>query len=109
LLCLLVPLKSYQTPEILDVFKSSLPNVPWLDKTSADTAAAKVGSLKIRIAIVLIAIQPQATAIRVKVGYPLSPNTRDPASILQYYQDVDVNNDAYFENILSAAYAQLRK
>ncbi|KAJ7359289.1 hypothetical protein DFH08DRAFT_686473, partial [Mycena albidolilacea] len=71
--------------EILDVFKSSLPNVPWLDKTSADTAAAK------------------ATAIRVKVGYPLSPNTRDPASILQYYQDVDVNNDTYFENILSAA------
>ncbi|KAJ7871420.1 hypothetical protein B0H14DRAFT_2724026 [Mycena olivaceomarginata] len=70
--------------DIVDAFKASLPNVPWLDKTSADAAAEK------------------ADAIRVKVGYPISPDTRDPASILRYYRDVTVKEDSYFENILSA-------
>ncbi|KAF7338682.1 Endothelin-converting enzyme 1 [Mycena venus] len=70
--------------DIVDAFKASLPNVPWLDKTSADAAAEK------------------ADAIRVKVGYPISPDTRDPASILRYYRAVKVNEDTYFENILSA-------
>ncbi|KAK7023952.1 Endothelin-converting enzyme 1 [Favolaschia claudopus] len=68
--------------DIVDAFKASLPHVPWLDKTSADAAAEK------------------ADAIRVKVGYPVSPDTRDPASILRYYKDVKVNEDTYFENIL---------
>ncbi|KAJ7261339.1 hypothetical protein B0H12DRAFT_1106346 [Mycena haematopus] len=71
--------------DIVDAFKASLPNVPWLDKTSADAAAEK------------------ADAIRVKVGYPISPDTRDPASILRYYRDVKVDEDTYFDNILSAA------
>ncbi|KAF8184897.1 hypothetical protein K438DRAFT_1837058 [Mycena galopus ATCC 62051] len=71
--------------DIVEAFKASLPNVPWLDKTSADAAAEK------------------ADAIRVKVGYPISPDTLDPASILRYYRTVNVNDDTYFENILSAA------
>ncbi|KAF7359341.1 Endothelin-converting enzyme 1 [Mycena sanguinolenta] len=71
--------------DIIAAFKASLPNVPWLDKTSADAAAEK------------------ADAIRVKVGYPISPDTRDPASILRYYRTVNVDEDTYFENILSAA------
>ncbi|KAJ6500490.1 hypothetical protein C8R45DRAFT_70983 [Mycena sanguinolenta] len=71
--------------DIVAAFKASLPNVPWLDKISADAAADK------------------ADAIRVKVGYPISPDTRDPASILRYYRDVNVDEDTYFENVLSAA------
>ncbi|KAJ7470279.1 hypothetical protein FB451DRAFT_1176346 [Mycena latifolia] len=70
--------------DIVDAFKASLPNVKWLDKISADAAAEK------------------ADAIRVKVGYPISPDTRDPASILRYYSNVKVDEDNYFDNILSA-------
>jgi endothelin-converting enzyme len=51
----------------------------------------------------LLTVIQQADAIRVKVGYPISPDTRDPASILRYYRDVTVKEDSYFENILSAA------
>ncbi|KAJ7702313.1 Metalloprotease [Mycena rosella] len=71
--------------DIVDAFKASLPNVQWLDKASADAAAEK------------------ADAIRVKVGYPISPDTRDPASILRYYNRVKVDEDNYFDNLLSAA------
>ncbi|KAJ7197174.1 Metalloprotease [Mycena pura] len=71
--------------DIIKAFKASLPNVHWLDKTSADAAAEK------------------ADAVRVKVGFPISPDTRDPASILSYYRTVKINEDSYFENILSAA------
>ncbi|KAJ7771710.1 hypothetical protein B0H16DRAFT_1514445 [Mycena metata] len=71
--------------DIVDAFKASLPDVPWLDKTSADAAAEK------------------ADAIRVKVGYPTSPNTLDPAAILRYYSRVKINEDTYFDNILSAS------
>ncbi|KAJ6606496.1 Metalloprotease [Mycena vulgaris] len=75
--------------DIVDAFKASLPNVKWLDKISADAAAEK---------------PQQADAIRVKVGYPISPDTRDPASILRYYGTVTVDEDNYFDNLLSAAF-----
>ncbi|KAJ7093237.1 hypothetical protein C8R44DRAFT_646354 [Mycena epipterygia] len=71
--------------DIVDAFKASLPSVKWLDKTSADAAAEK------------------ADAIRVKVGYPISPDTRDPVSILRYYSTVKVDENNYFDNLLSAA------
>ncbi|KAJ7098234.1 hypothetical protein C8R44DRAFT_843505 [Mycena epipterygia] len=70
---------------IVDAFKASLPNIRWLDKMSADAAAEK------------------ADAIRVKVGYPISPDTRDPASILRYYSTFKVDENNYFDNLLSAA------
>ncbi|KAJ7632180.1 hypothetical protein FB45DRAFT_1057317 [Roridomyces roridus] len=70
--------------DIVKAFKASLPNVPWLDKTSADAAAEK------------------ADAIRVKVGFPISPNTRDARSIFNYYNTVKVSKDTYFDNVLSA-------
>ncbi|KAJ7074256.1 hypothetical protein C8F01DRAFT_1272809 [Mycena amicta] len=71
--------------DIVKAFKASLPNVPWLDKESADAAAEK------------------ADVIRVKVGYPISPDTRDPSSILRYYSTVKIDEDAFFENMLNAA------
>lgn len=56
-----------------------------MDDKSADAAAEK------------------ANAIRVKVGYPVSPDTLDPRSILNYYSRVQVNKDKFFENMLSSA------
>ena len=44
----------------------------------------------------------QADAIRVKVGYPLSPDTEDPASIATYYSRVQVDSGKFLENILSS-------
>lgn len=47
----------------------------------------------------------KADNIYVKVGYPKSPNTMDPRSIDAYYRTVTINNDTFFENMLSARYA----
>lgn len=44
----------------------------------------------------------QADAIRVKVGFPVSPDTRNPRSILNYYRDVKANKDDFFGNVLSS-------
>ena len=45
----------------------------------------------------------QADNIRVKVGYPFSPNTTNAASIAKYYSLVKIKDDKFFENMLSAA------
>ncbi|TFK42726.1 hypothetical protein BDQ12DRAFT_676709 [Crucibulum laeve] len=71
--------------DIVDAFKASLPHIDWMDKKSAKAAAQK------------------ADAIRIKVGYPLSPDTRDPRSIARYYSPVKVNKAKFFDNILSSA------
>ncbi|KAJ3510592.1 hypothetical protein NLJ89_g4586 [Agrocybe chaxingu] len=44
-----------------------------------------------------------ADAIRVKVGYPISPDTRDPRSIARYYGAVKVDKNDFFGNVLSSA------
>lgn len=44
----------------------------------------------------------QADAIRVKVGFPLSPDTLNPRSLHNYYYLVKVQETAFFENVLSA-------
>jgi len=49
------------------------------------------------------AAKEKASAIRIKVGYPLSPDTRDPKSIAQYYRQVHVDKYDFFENVLQAA------
>jgi hypothetical protein len=49
----------------------------------------------------------QADAIRVKVGFPLSPDTRDPESILNYYSSVKVHEDDFFGNMISATWVSL--
>ena len=48
----------------------------------------------------------QADAIRVKVGFPLSPDTRNPRSIAAYYNRVTVHETTFFENMLSARYVE---
>jgi endothelin-converting enzyme len=45
----------------------------------------------------------QANNIRVKVGYPLSPNTTSAASIARYYSSLKIDDDEFFENMLNSA------
>ncbi|KZT44083.1 zincin [Sistotremastrum suecicum HHB10207 ss-3] len=71
--------------DIISAFKDSLRKLPWMDKSSADAAAEK------------------ASAIRVKVGYPLSPNTTNAESIERYYASVKIDRSDFFGNMLSAA------
>ena len=42
-----------------------------------------------------------------KVGYPLSPDTEDPASIATYYSRVQVDSGKFLENILSSKWVIL--
>jgi endothelin-converting enzyme len=71
--------------DIVTAFKQSLRKIEWMDEESARAAKEK------------------ASAIRIKVGYPLSPDTRDPKSIAQYYRQVHVDKYDFFENVLQAA------
>ncbi|KAG5716301.1 Endothelin-converting enzyme 1 [Termitomyces sp. T112] len=70
--------------DIVKAFKASLPHIDWMDKKSGKAAAEK------------------ADAIRVKVGYPVSPDTEDASSIAQYYNLVNVDKVNFFNNIISA-------
>jgi endothelin-converting enzyme len=71
--------------DIVSSFKNSLKHIEWMDKKSAKAAAEK------------------ADAIRVKVGYPLFPDTRDPAALLSYYRKAEVHQDTFFDNMISVA------
>lgn len=75
-----------------------------MDEKSANAAAEKVifppASLLHPIAHFRV---DQADAIRVKVGFPLSPDTQDPGSILKYYSSIEVHQDDFFGNMISAA------
>ncbi|KAI0748278.1 Metalloprotease [Daedaleopsis nitida] len=73
--------------DIIDAFKKSLHKLDWMDQESATAAAQK------------------ADALRVKVGYPLSPNTEDPRSLANWYARVKISPDVFFENMLSARVA----
>ncbi|KAJ3726361.1 hypothetical protein DFJ43DRAFT_1195956 [Lentinula guzmanii] len=71
--------------DIVKSFRKSLKSIDWMDNQSAKAASDK------------------AQAIRVKVGYPLSPDTTNPASIAFYYAKVSGNENTFFENVLSAS------
>ncbi|EIN07764.1 Metalloprotease [Punctularia strigosozonata HHB-11173 SS5] len=70
--------------DIVGAFKKSLEDVEWMDEESAKAAAEK------------------ADALRVKVGFPMSPNTLDPRSLYVYYQLVRVNQSDFFGNMLNS-------
>ncbi|KAI3608021.1 endothelin-converting enzyme 1 [Moniliophthora roreri] len=74
--------------DIVKAFGKSLKSIDWMDEESAKAAEEKARS---------------AEAIRVKVGYPLSPDTNNARSIAMYYHLVDIHEDKYFQNILSAS------
>ncbi|KAI5123330.1 hypothetical protein M0805_001755 [Coniferiporia weirii] len=70
--------------DIIDAFKDSLTNLNWMDEESATAAAEK------------------ADAIRVKVGYPLSPDTKSARSIALYYRLVLVDKTEFFGSMVNA-------
>jgi endothelin-converting enzyme len=69
---------------IVQAFYDKLPRIMWMDEKSA------------------MAAQKKAKAIIPKVGYPLSPNTTDPNSIRDWYQNVQIVADDYFGNVLGS-------
>lgn len=90
--------------DIVKAFKSSLSHIDWMDKKSANAAAEKVHDFSpSQIGKKKPNYWWQATVIRIKVGYPLSPDTRDPKDISQYYGQVHIDKYNFFENILQAA------
>ena len=44
----------------------------------------------------------QADAIRIKIGFPLSPDTRHASSIAHYYRLVEIDKDSFFDSMLHA-------
>jgi len=46
----------------------------------------------------------KADAIRIKVGYPLYPDTRSAFSMYRYYSTLKIKNDSFFSNALDAAF-----
>lgn len=66
---------------IIQAFKSRLPELAWLDPKTRSKAEVK------------------ANAIRIKVGWPLSPNTTDASAIQEYYKDLSVDKSDYFGNV----------
>jgi endothelin-converting enzyme len=88
--------------DIIESFKASLPHIAWMDEKSAKAAAEKVFFYWYYCIDACSFLRSQADAIRVKVGFPLSPNTQDPASILKYYRSVQVHQDDFFGNMISA-------
>ncbi|KXN90536.1 Endothelin-converting enzyme 1 [Leucoagaricus sp. SymC.cos] len=77
--------------DIIRAFKGSLRNIDWMDEESANAAAEK------------------ADAIRVKVGYPLSPNTENAQSIARYYSAVKIDKTSFFKNMLNAQTSEIFK
>ncbi|KAH7929791.1 zincin [Leucogyrophana mollusca] len=77
--------------DIIEAFENSLTRLPWMDEESARRATEK------------------AEALRVKVGFPMFPNTLDPRSIVNYYTLVKVHTDTFFDNMLSAASSEVYK
>jgi len=69
---------------VVTAFKKSLTRLDWMDKKSATAAAEKAG------------------AIRIKVGYPVYPDTMNPRAIAQYYGSITIDKDTFFENTLGA-------
>ncbi|KAI0319791.1 hypothetical protein OF83DRAFT_1108212 [Amylostereum chailletii] len=77
--------------DIVKSFKASLENIPWMDEESAAAAANK------------------ADALRIKVGYPLSPNTTRAESLLAYYSLVKIDKHTFFDNMVSASASDVYK
>lgn len=75
--------------DVIEAFEKSLEFVEWMDEESAQKAREK------------------AEAVREMVGFPLSPDTRDPRSLVSYYTLVKVHVDTFFENMLSATSVSL--
>lgn len=76
-----------------------------MDEKSASAAAEKVRTqLIFEFQHLMTLLTLQADAIRVKVGYPVSPNTESAWAIYRYYALVLIDEDKLMENVLSSWY-----
>jgi predicted metalloendopeptidase len=66
---------------IIRAFKSRLPELAWLDDATRARAERK------------------ADAIRIKVGWPESPQTKDAGAMERFYADFDVKPKDFFGNV----------
>lgn len=73
-----------------------------MDQESAHAAAEKVATILTALSKIDDYMIYKAEAIRIKVGFPVSPDTRNPASIASYYSRVIIHEDTFFDNMLSA-------
>lgn len=76
---------------IISAFKRRLPELEWLDEKTREAAQVK------------------ADKIRIKVGWPDSPNTTDATSIANYYAPLDVQDGDHFGNQLRATTLSTRR
>ncbi|KXN82890.1 Membrane metallo-endopeptidase-like 1 [Leucoagaricus sp. SymC.cos] len=70
---------------IVKAFTDSLAHIDWMDEESAKAAAAK-----------------KTNAMKIQVGYPLSPNTTSSQYIAEYYGPVEIDGNDYFHSVLNA-------
>ena len=92
--------------DIIKSFKHSLEDLEWMDSKSAKAAAEKVrATFEKNCVSCHLTIDLQADALRVKVGFPLSPDTRNARSIAFYYYLVKIDEHDFFGNMLSARFA----
>ncbi|GAA5991957.1 hypothetical protein JCM11641_002023 [Rhodosporidiobolus odoratus] len=77
---------------VIAAFKERLPGRDWLDEKTRRKAEEKVGKIK------------------VKIGYPTSPNTTDPSSLERYYTPkLPINDHDFFGNVLRSRVAEERR
>ncbi|PWN44245.1 zincin [Ceraceosorus guamensis] len=67
--------------DIIKAFKSRLPELDWLDPKTRRKAEAK------------------ADAVKVKVGWPTSPNTTNAIAMEAFYADLDIKPGEYLGNV----------
>jgi endothelin-converting enzyme len=77
--------------DIVTAFKHSLGRLDWMDAESAARAAQKADKLD------------------VKVGYPLSPDTRDARALAGYYYLVKIDEKDFLGNVLSGRKSDVYK
>ncbi|KAK0564906.1 hypothetical protein OC844_001498 [Tilletia horrida] len=82
--------------EIIEALRHSflerLPELAWLDPKTRERAEVK------------------ARAVKVKVGYPVYPNTTDPRNIEAFYSDLKVQGPGhFFENLVESAVRLTRR
>ena len=57
----------------------------------------------------ILRVRCKATSVEIGIGYPSIPNAEDSSTIERYYQDLPIDSDTYFENVVQARQHAHRK
>ncbi len=71
-------------------------SLSWMDDKSADAAVRKVNLLR-RVALHQTLSPPHSKAetLRVKIGYPTTPNVTDAVALQRYFSRLEITNDLF--------------